>query len=553
MLERHADRETAEKIRAARARGGEKHGDYRIAARSVPELIAKRAGERPQQPFLVYVDAEGRRSEWTYSDFLARVAGAAARLAREIGIRRGDRVATLMFNHPETVLFYFGALSLGATVVPINVEESDDRVRQILEQSGAKGMVARVEVLEKAKACAGSRSILRSEGEGKGTGPAATADPAVGPDDEALLVYTSGTTGIPKGVVLTHYNLLADARAIAEWHRVGPGDRMMCVLPIHHVNGTVVTLMTPLHAGGTVVLNRKFSAGGFWRRVAEEKVGIVSVVPTLLHFLLEKGEDPAPAKAGGFRHFICGAGPLTVDLASRFEDRFGLRIVHGYGLSETTCYSCFLPVDLADGAHRRWMRDLGFPSIGVPVEPNEMAIHDEGGRALEPGKRGEIVIRGHNVMVAYDRNPEANAKTFAHGWFRSGDEGFLERGEDGREYFFITGRIKELIARGGVKFSPLEIDEVLNRVPGVRRGVAVGFENDAYGEEVGAVIEVEEGAKVTEEEVVRACAALPFMKRPKVVRFSRDLPFTSTGKIQRGKLRPLFAEFRSTQFREGKP
>src|SRR5262245_54449901 len=144
MLERHADRETTDKIRAARSRGGERHGDYRIAARSVPELIAKRAGERPQQPFLVYFDAEGRRSEWTYAAFHERVGVAAGRLAREMGIRRGDRMATLMFNHPETVLFYFGALSLGATVVPINVEESDDRVRQTLEQSGAKGMVARV-------------------------------------------------------------------------------------------------------------------------------------------------------------------------------------------------------------------------------------------------------------------------------------------------------------------------------------------------------------------------------------------------------------------------
>src|SRR5262245_25425233 len=144
MIDRHADRETAEKIRAARARGGETHGDYRVAARSVPDLLAKRAGEGPRRPFLVYYDAEGNRAEWTYSAFLEQVGGAAGRLAREIGIRRGDRVATLMFNHPETVLLYFGALSLGATVVPINVEESDDRVRQTLEQSGAKGMVARV-------------------------------------------------------------------------------------------------------------------------------------------------------------------------------------------------------------------------------------------------------------------------------------------------------------------------------------------------------------------------------------------------------------------------
>jgi long-chain acyl-CoA synthetase len=328
---------------------------------------------------------------------------------------------------------------------------------------------------------------------------------------------------------------------------------MMCVLPIHHVNGTVVTLMTPLYAGASVVLNRRFSATRFWRRVADEKVAIVSVVPTLLHFLFEKNEDASVARAAKFRHFICGAGPLTVDLATRFEDRFAARVVHGYGLSETTCYSCFLPVDLAAESHRRWMRDRGFPSIGVPIPPNEMAVHDESGRALAAGSRGELVIRGHNVMLAYDRNPEANRTTFANGWFRSGDEGFFERGEDGRPYFFITGRLKELIARGGVKFSPLEIDEVLNRIPGVRRGVAVGFENDAYGEEVGAVVEPAEEGGVTEEAVLRFCEGnLPFHKRPKVVRLSRDLPFTSTGKIQRGKLKPLFAPFRATQFREGK-
>jgi long-chain acyl-CoA synthetase len=553
VIERHADPETAEKIRSARARGGEKHGDYLVAARSVPELVARRTAARPDQPFLVFFDAEGRRSEWTYAAFRDRAGRAAALLAGELGVRRGDRVATLMFNHPETVFFYFGALSLGATVVPINVEESDQRVRQILEQSGAKGIVARIEAIEKASACAEGRPILRSAGEGLDEGAVSDPDPAVGPDDPAFLIYTSGTTGVPKGVLLTHYNLLADARAIAEWHGVKAGERMMCVLPIHHVNGTVVTLMTPLHAGGTVVLNRRFSAGGFWDRVAKERVSIVSVVPTLLHFLYEKNEDPAPAAHVGFRHFICGAGPLTVDLASRFEDRFGLPVVHGYGLSETTCYSCFLPVDLEAAAHRRWMREFGFPSIGVPVEPNEMAIHDEKGIPLPPAKRGEIVIRGHNVMVAYDRSPDANRTTFAHGWFRSGDEGFFERGEDGRPYFFITGRIKELIARGGVKFSPLEIDEVLNRIPGVRRGIAVGFENDAYGEEIGAVVELEEGRALTEGEVIRACASLPFLKRPKVVRFSRDLPFTSTGKIQRGKLKPLFAEFRSSQFREGKP
>jgi long-chain acyl-CoA synthetase len=208
-------------------------------------------------------------------------------------------------------------------------------------------------------------------------------------------------------------------------------------------------------------------------------------------------------------------------------------------------------VDLAPAAHARWMRDSGFPSIGVPLDVNEMAIHDAGGRDLAPGERGEIVLRGVNVMKGYHRRPDANAETFAHGWFRSGDEGFRDVDERGRNFFFITGRIKELIIRGGVNLSPFEIDEVLNRIDGVARGLAVGFENDWYGEEVGAYVQRAAGAEVRAEEILAACRArLPFAKAPKVVVFGDDVPVTSTGKYQRGKLRPLFARHKATQFRE---
>jgi long-chain acyl-CoA synthetase len=240
-----------------------------------------------------------------------------------------------------------------------------------------------------------------------------------------------------------------------------------------------------------------------------------------------------------------------VDLARRFEERFGVPIVHGYGLSETTCYSCFLPADLGEREHARWMRDFGFPSIGVPLDVNEMAIHDPAGRELAPGQRGEIVLRGPNVMKGYHRRPEANAETFAHGWFRSGDEGFLQHDERGRAFFFITGRIKELIIRGGVNLSPFEIDEVLNRIPGVARGLAVGFENDWYGEEVGAYVQRAPGAELGAAEILAACRArLPFAKSPKVVVFGDEVPVTSTGKYQRGRLRPLVAAHKATQFRE---
>lgn len=547
-------------MESARTLPGQKHGAYAVDFASIAELLRSRAADHPDREFLIYYN-EGLKAQlrWSYLDFCDRVEKAAAVLWSRHRIGLGDRVATLLYNHPLTVVTYLACWMLGAVVVPINVEESDERVRFILENSGAKLLLAAREYAPKARVTAGAVPILLAEGPGTEATLEAlltVAKPMNSPRpssvyDEALIVYTSGTTGMPKGVLLTQYNLLADARAISEWHHIGENDRMMCVLPIHHVNGTVVTLCTPLYAGASVVLNRRFSAGQFWKIAAQEKVAIVSVVPTLLHFLFEKNEEIARYDLKTFRHFICGAGPLTVELAARFEDRFGFPIIHGYGLSETTCYSCFLPADLSKTEHHGWIQSHGFPSIGVPVPPNEMAIHDEAGQAMPAGQRGEIVIRGHNVMKEYYRNPAANEAAFTHGWFRSGDEGFFLLDPKGRPFFFITGRIKELIARGGVKFAPLEIDEALNSIPGVRRGVAVGFENDAYGEEVGAYVELELGAALTEQDVVAACRkALSFAKSPKVVKFGKDIPFTSTGKIQRNKLKPLFAEFKATQFRE---
>jgi long-chain acyl-CoA synthetase len=196
------------------------------------------------------------------------------------------------------------------------------------------------------------------------------------------------------------------------------------------------------------------------------------------------------------------------------------------------------------------MRDYGFPSIGCPISCNEMAIHDEKGKALPPGKRGEIVARGPCVMKHYSKRPEANADTFKYGWFRSGDEGFWMEGSDGLPYYFITGRLKELIIRGGVNYSPLEIDEAINAIPGVKAGMAVGFENDMYGEEIGAYVVLEEGADLTEAAVLTALAELPWNKRPKVVVFGTDFPVTSTGKYQRNKLKPLFEQWSHVQFQK---
>lgn len=546
-------------------------------------LHTQTAGERP---YLIAYDVDGNCSEQSYQAFNAKVHQAANFLYDVIGVRRGDRVATIAYNHQETVIAYFACWLIGAVVAPQNVAEDDQRIAYILRNSEAVVCLVRMDYLERAE-----RIIQGDQADGLGAPnirqiitmggdptdryvhfsagvmdlpTTFTGEDAI-LDDEALLVYTSGTTGAPKGVVLTQYNLLVDALAIATHQAITGGQRLMCVLPIHHVNGIVVTLITPLYVGASTVLNRAFSAKRFWAIVAEKRVHIVSVVPTLLQFLLEQaranqaegvglfGEGIAPEDLAGFRHFVCGAGTLALSLVREFEQTFGIPILHGYGLSETTCYSCFLPIDLDRATHQSWLLDHGYPSIGVPIHTNEMAIFSAAGDGtqLGAGERGEICIRGHNVMKHYFKRDDANAETFKFGWFRSGDEGFYLHDERGRQFFFITGRIKELINRGGVKFSPFDIEEVLLSIDGVKVGLAVAFKNAYYGEEVGAYVVLEENARLSADEIMARCRErLTFEKAPKVVVFGREIPVTSTGKYQRLRLVDLFAEWEQTQFRK---
>lgn len=581
------DRDTLAKIDAAHVVNGISPARRMVPYRNMRHLLSTQAAVSPNKTFLIYYDAAGHREELSYAEFNARVHQTANLLHDDLGIRRGDRVATIAYNHSDTVLVYFACWLIGVTVAPQNIAEDDRRIAFILRNSEAVVCFVRPEYLERADSiingaeadglgAANIRQIVQLGGDPvtgyeqfhelvKNQPNTYLGDNAPTLDDEALLVYTSGTTGAPKGVILTQYNLLVDAMGISQWQGITGNQRMMCVLPIHHVNGTVVTLVTPLYAGGSVVLNRQFSVSSFWWQVIEEHVNIVSVVPTLLQFLVEYGREQLAAgntvfgedihRRGltHFRHFICGAGTLAMALTREFEDMFGLPILHGYGLSETTCYSCFLPIDLTWDAHQRWLLDHGYPSIGSPILPNEMAIFDASGsgQRLGPGERGEICIRGHNVMKHYFNRPDANAETFKFEWFRSGDEGFYLEDEHRRPFFFITGRIKELINRGGVKFSPFDIEEVLLELPGVKVGLAVAFANDYYGEEVGAYIVVEEGARFTAEEIILHCRQrMTFEKSPKVVVFGTDIPVTSTGKYQRLKLQSLFAAWSQTQFRE---
>lgn len=522
----------------------------------IVHLLKKGIGN--EELFLIYRDKEGNRTELTYREFYETVLNTARFLQSE-GLQVGDKIATISHNHWHTVVQYFAAWFCGLVVVPVNLSEDDQRIEYILKNAEVKIALVRDEYVSRLQEIielSSELSEIKLIECGKSTDSFSLKngdlkEPEFDSETDALIVFTSGTTGNPKGVVLSQRNLLEDARAISDWHSITSDTRMMCVLPIHHVNGTVVTLMTPFLVGGSVVLNEKFQIDQFFPVIEEEDVKIVSVVPTLLQYLTSFFEDKEAPELKKFSHIICGAGPLTVNVAKNFEAKFGKRIIHGYGLSETTCYSCYLPLDISKEEHNKWMQDFGYPSIGVAIPANEMAIHDEKGNSLQEGERGEIVIRGVNVMKGYFNNPEANEKAFTYGWFRSGDEGFYQNDEEGNAYYFITGRIKELIIRGGINFAPLEIDEVINKAPGVKAGIAVGFENDWYGEEVGAYVELLDGVDENQEAILEFCKQhLPHAKTPKVIIFGNEIPVTSTGKYQRRKVAHLFSEWKEVQFRK---
>jgi long-chain acyl-CoA synthetase len=550
---------TKHNIRIAHNFDDKSSTDYLVKYQNIKELLDERVNQHENDEYLVFYNQEGEKSTLTYEEFYKKVLHLANYLLNN-GISKEDRIATFSHNHSDTVILYYACWYIGAVIVPINVSEETARVKYILENSETKIVFTRNEYREKITGLKTDNFNIINFDEFEFHNETKAEELNIpeyeNKETEAMIVYTSGTTGNPKGVVLTQYNLMVDAYSISEWHKLRKGDTMMCVLPIHHVNGTVVTIMTTMFYGGKLVLNQKFQTDKFFPRLSEENVRVVSVVPTLLQFLLHSDENSTKHDLSGFSHIICGAGPLTCEIARNFEERFGLRVVHGYGLSETTCYSCFIPIDLPKGEHYTWQNEYGFPSIGIPISCNDMEIHDENGKSLGAEEKGEIVIRGHNVMKYYFNNDEVNRTTFEHGWFRSGDEGFYKKDADDRPYYFITGRLKELIIRGGVNLSPLEIDEVLSSLDAVKAGIAVGFDNDWYGEEVGALVVLKEqvsseGEEELKERIISDCQErLPFHKVPKVIIFSETIPVTSTGKYQRNKVKHLFKEYKEIQFKK---
>jgi len=465
----------------------------------------------------------------------AELRDAAARLTSllsSFGIVGGDRVALMLPNVPAFPIAFYGALGAGAVVVPMNPLLKSREVAYYLSDSGARVLFAwHAVALEATKGAAetGARVVEVHEPDLAtllaGLAPAPATVLAAADHDDAVLLYTSGTTGRPKGAELTHGGLTRNARltALTLLH-AGPGDVIMGCLPLFHVFGLTCAMNTAIAAGSTLTLIPRFDPARALEVIGRDRVTIFEGVPTMYAAMLH---DPAAASAdvSSLRVCISGGAALPVEIMRGFEQAFGCLVLEGYGLSETSPVACF--------NHPDRVRKPG--SIGTPVEGVQMRVVDDDGAELPVDGIGEIVIRGHNVMKGYWGNPEATAEAITDGWFRTGDLARID--EDG--YFHIVDRKKDLIIRGGFNVYPREIEEVLYEHPAVAEAAVIGIPHADLGEEVGAAVKLKSGATATPAELrafVRGLVA-PY-KYPREVWIAPDLPKGPTGKILRREVRP---------------
>jgi acyl-CoA synthetase (AMP-forming)/AMP-acid ligase II len=349
--------------------------------------------------------------------------------------------------------------------------------------------------------------------------------PDVHEEDDALLLYTSGTTGVPKGAILSHKNMIAGGQYTTEAHGLTASDRALCSLPLYHINGEVVTVVAPLVSRGSVVMPHKFSTSNFWEFISEYGCTWFSVVPTIISYLTNATNvESKNLNLDQLRFGRSASSALPPSLHREFENKFNVSIVETMGLTETAAPVFSNPMEPAK-------RKYGSPGVAVG---NEAKIIDKHGNEAPPGDQGEIMIHGDNVMKGYYKAPDLTAKAIgANGWIHTGDLGYM----DGDGYVFVTGRIKELIIKGGENIAPREIDEVLYQHPAVLEAAAVGVPDEHYGEEIMGCVVLKPDCTATEEELRGHCLKhLGKFKTPKIIAFMQELPKGPSGKIQRLKL-----------------
>ena len=464
---------------------------------------------------------------------------------KDNGIQQGDNVALLLGNTPHFIISLYAIMRIGAIAVPINPTYTKDEISYILQNAEVKGIVAldlllplvevaahafpaiqafiicetTADIGEKVAALQGvakEKTKLFQHVVAQASGTAQIA--AIDEQDTAVILYTSGTTGQPKGAMLTHNNLYCNARDIGVYLNMDEHDRVIATLPVFHVFALTVVVNAPLMKGATVLLAPRFSPAEIYALAKAQQATIFAGVPTMFNFLLQYSEGDA----NDFEHLrlaISGGASLPVALLHAFEQHFNVRISEGYGLSEASPVTCFNPLD----------RERKPGSIGTSIPNVENKVVDEHGNEVPTGEVGELVVRGPNVMKGYYKMPEETAVAIRDGWLYTGD--LAQRDEEG--YFFIVDRKKDLIIVGGFNVYPREVEEVLYTHPNVVEAAVVGFPDATFGEAVHAFIVLKEPTTSVEEMQAFCREHLVKYKVPTTIEFIDELPKNSTGKILR--------------------
>jgi long-chain acyl-CoA synthetase len=494
-----------------------------------------RLGEENLAKFGEYVALHFEGRDLTNAD-QARAAGRIAGALRRLGVFPGDRVVVMLPNCPEVTQSYIGIWQAGGVIVPVIFLLGAEEVAHILAHSEAKVVITSSDMLWKVEAQIGALPTLDHvvlvDGGGDGRTLSLAAETAGEPDrfetvereddDVGVILYTSGTTGRPKGVALSHGNLAANARSAAMLFELDREDWAVAVLPLSHSYG--LTLMNAASILGTrAVLLRWFNPEEVLSTIQTFRATAMSGVPTMFVYLLNYPEA-GRYDTTSMRVWGSGAAPLPVELVEPFERKFGGKLMEGYGLTEAA------PVV---SAHRlSGVRKLG--SVGPPIPGVQVTIQDDADRVLPTGELGEVCVKGPNVMLGYYRDPEETARTIRGGWLHTGDVGRLDA--DG--FLYIVERKKDLIIRGGFNIYPREVEEALYAFPKTAEAAVIGMPDPLMGEDVLAFVVLRDGATATAAEVMAFCEGrLARYKCPKQVRFVSALPKSPIGKILRKELR----------------
>lgn len=520
--------------------------------RNVAEVLSLQTAKQPDK---IAVRHLGK--SYTYGQ-LQTTSHAVTKALSESGIKAGDKVAIISPNHPDFISAFFAASGLGATVVPINPLLKAYEINHILSDSEAKVLIVHESTIQEVSdgvkdvpllknifvlcyaetecqkqlvltgECQANLGVKRLDMTVSGAlnqklEPIESAHQAE-LDDLAVLVYTSGTTGKPKGAMLTHKNLLSAVAAAHAAFPVNSEDRLLGALPLCHIYGLTVVMLGTLIKGGSLALIDKFDVKIALSTIENERVTVLPAVPTMYQYMVLELEKKHYDLVS-LRLCLAGGAPLSKSMYESLARFVKAPLVEGYGLTEVSCVATLTPVD----------GEIVHGSVGPAIPFVQIGIFDTAGEMIEsnPDLIGEIAIKGPNVMAGYYRAPEKSKEVLKDGWFFTGDLGYL----DAKGYLFIVGRAKELIIRGGQNIYPREVETVIAKIPGILDVAVLGIPEAIMGERVKAVVVVEEGASVSVEEIRQFCAEhLADYKVPRVVEFAEKLPRNSTGKILKSQL-----------------